>query len=482
MLAMLLGLCVSAWASLGVGALASSSGAMSCTAASCAPTYTAEYKGTFSFNQDFEGAGSSAGTFLRTKDTLTWDEKVITTASNPKDPSTWRSEKTLVASGSTTVVSSNSPSFTCTLAQSANPNLSGLSIGPNALKSGRVNVSAIFPADLLTASGGPLCFGLTDYDCTDTGCVGVCTDNWSSAEAAKSQAFDDAVTPSLGSARSPLSKPYGATQTASSNCLQAINGPPKSTGTETVTRSIQGTLTIGGSCSASPAVVRVTQEIAPAHIASGRLKVKATSNAPGDFFRAFKVTLKATASGGCRPYHFKWTRVNQPTPKIPGVKVTVDPKTVTTKPDPAVSLLPVDLTCTVTHKVKDQYGISDKSRFMTPCWGPVTYRVDVKDTPKSGSPKKGADVVFLHWAPECLPDDLRKEYKQERTNLEHELYKELVKKYGESFTIEKLVEYVGAGEFAPAFFLKDLAEISIEASKAFQRAAELDEILTEPPC
>ena len=482
----LLGVSVSLWSTLGSDAPAATAKPQSCTASSCMPTYTAEYKGTFSFRQDYEGAGTSAGAFLRTTDTLTWDEKVITKARNPQDPSTWTYQKTLTASGSTTVASSNGPSFSCTLTQAANPNLNLLTAGPNTLKAGTVDVSAFFPSDQLTASGtSPLCGGLTDYDCTDAGCVGVCSDAWASAaDAANSQKFDDAVTPSMNAAESRDPIPYGATQRATSKCLLTITGPtPKSVGTETATRSISGTLTIGGGCSVAAAVLGATPDSGPANAAKAGLKVKATSNAPGDYFRAFKVTLRATASGGCKPYKFKWRRVNQPTPKVPGVTVTVVPQTKAAPPDPAVSLLPVVLTCRVSDHVKKQYGVSAKSRFMTPCWGPVTYRVDVKDTPKGQAPlMTGKATVYLHWAPECLPDDLRKDYLKERSALEQELHKELLQKFGESLGIEAIVEYVGLGEFAPAFFLKDVAELGIQAEKQFQRATDLAELLSEPPC
>ncbi len=57
----LLGVSVSLWSSLGSGAPAATAKSQSCTASSCIPTFTAEYKGTFRFQPGLRGSGHERG-------------------------------------------------------------------------------------------------------------------------------------------------------------------------------------------------------------------------------------------------------------------------------------------------------------------------------------------------------------------------------------------------------------------------------------
>jgi hypothetical protein len=96
--------------------------------------------------------------------------------------------------------------------------------------------------------------------------------------------------------------------------------------------------------------------------------------------------------------------------------------------------------------------------------------------------KKGWAYLRLQWAPECITDEQRKELRKERTGLERELWRELLKTKGTSWLLERVVEFVGAPELATPLFYKDLAEVGEAAGKTFQKAVEIDEMLSEPSC
>ncbi len=385
---------------------------------------------------------------------------------------------------------SNSPSFSCTLTQATNPNLNLLTVGPNTLKAGTVNVSAFFPSDQLTASGtSPLCGGLTDYDCTDTGCVGVCSDAWASAaDAAKSQKFDDAVTPSINAAESRDPIPYGATQKATSNCLLTITGPtPKSVGTETATRSISGTLTIGGGCSVAAAVLGATPDSRRAHAAKAGLKVIGGPREAGCFpytFSSFKLKLSADAGGGCPKYHFRWRLVASPArDRISvkrGVKVTVSPESAGPQTRQSTATQEIKLTCSVPRALRQRLSISPRNPTLTPCRGSVRYRVDVTDS--GPGPKTGSATVNLYWDPKCISSDIRRALEQKRDQIAEEIHQDLLTKGFKAIGTKGIETLLAAETLGPYLLAHELAEDVLDYAKLQQEYDRLTNDLSEPNC
>jgi hypothetical protein len=92
-----------------------------------------------------------------------------------------------------------------------------------------------------------------------------------------------------------------------------------------------------------------------------------------------------------------------------------------------------------------------------------------------------ADVKF-YWERDCLSKSVREEYKKERNAIAENLAKQLAADRVAPDVLEHVLEYVAEGEFAPAFFLKDLTEIGIKAADAFKRAEFLDQQLSQPDC
>ena len=100
----------------------------------------------------------------------------------------------------------------------------------------------------------------------------------------------------------------------------------------------------------------------------------------------------------------------------------------------------------------------------------------------SSKPLTGSADVHLYWAPECLSKATRAADLKERGQLEQQFYRELVADKITGFPLDKVIEYVTAGEFAPALFVKDVTDLSVKAAKAWQRAEQLDDFLSEPNC
>jgi hypothetical protein len=281
-----------------------------------------------------------------------------------------------------------------------------------------------------------------------------------------------------------ITAPLNATTTSPDNCdaTYSDNLGNKGTGTLTSTLTIsEGTCTCscaaGGGARDQNGALRVAVAAAAS---GGGLSVKVGPRR--DHFETFALKLSADAAGGCEPYHFTWTRGPIPKPHIPGVgrkpavAVTVKPKSAGPITAQASSALKIRLTCWISPAVKRSLGISKNNRFLSPCGIPFSYTVQVSD---SSSPQKtGQDTLNLRWLPACRSAEGRAELKRKRTEIEHELWKDL----GGTFSLSKVIEWVESPELAPAFFVKDVTEIGAAGAKAWAEAGQIDDELTEPNC
>jgi hypothetical protein len=199
-----------------------------------------------------------------------------------------------------------------------------------------------------------------------------------------------------------------------------------------------------------------------------------------DYVRALKILLKAYAYDGCKPYYFTWKLVKAPSGKVRGrnvgARVTPPPNPPQSRSDanPGENVTAVTFRCFVPPSRRDTDGL-------TPCWGKVVYQVSVRDSSRPKA-KTGSAKLEFYWAPDCISPELRKEAKREREQIANELYKELAEHYGLSWILERVIEYVAAPELAPALFVVDLTAIGGTATKQWQRAEQLEGLLSQPNC
>ncbi len=284
-----------------------------------------------------------------------------------------------------------------------------------------------------------------------------------------------------------ITMPLNATTTSPDNCSATYSDNFGNSGTGKLT----STLTISeGACTCS------CMAGAPARDQNGALRVAVAAAASGgglsvkvgprrDHFETFTLKLTADAGGGCKPYHFTWTRGPLPKPRLPPVRrkavvaVTVSPTSAgpITVPAPgASSSIRIRLTCWISPVVKRRLNISKDNPLLAPCGTLFTYTVQVTD---SSSPQKtGQGTLNLHWEPACLSAEQRAELKRERAEIEYELWKDL----GGTFSLGKVIEYVTSPELAPAFFVKDATEIGAAGANAWAKAGQIADRLTQPAC
>ena len=284
-----------------------------------------------------------------------------------------------------------------------------------------------------------------------------------------------------------ITAPLNATTTSPDNCdaMYSDNLGNMGTGTLTSTLTISEAVCTCSCMAGAPAGDPQTGlRVAVAAAASGGgLSVKVGPQR--DHFETFTLKLTADAGGGCKPYHFTWTRGPIPKPHIPPVgrkpaaAVTVLPKSagpITVPAPKASNSLRIRLTCWINPVVKRKLGISKDNPLLAPCGTPFTYTVQVSD---SSSPQKtGQGKLNLRWEPTCRSAEDRADLKRKRTEIEYELWKDL----GGTFSLSKVAEWVESPELAPAFFVKDVAEIGAAGAKAWAEAGQIDDELTQPAC
>lgn len=426
---------------------------------------TGSYTGTWTANVQY-ASGNSASLVLK------WSETLVP---GPGGASAWDLTS---ASGTVTYTNVADSTDSCSTSLVPNPGFAdglGNSQGPQVVEGASIVVNPVPPtwwsSDPQTAPQALVSLPSTgNPNCDDT-----------SGETA----YEDGWSVSGQDCHADISAPLNATTTSPDNCDATYSDNFGNTGTGTLT----STLTISeGACTCSctsgapardqQATLRVAAAAAGSPGGSG-LSVRVGSG-HRDHFETFTLKLSAYAGGGCKPYHFTWIRGPIPKPHVPGVAVTVKPKSAGPIIAQGSSALRIRLTCSISAALKRSLGIAKDNRFLSPCGIPFSYTVKVTD---SGSPqKKGQDTVNLRWEPACLPAEMRGELKRERGEVERELWGELANTYGGAFSLDNVIEYVEAPELAPALFVKDVAEIGGAAAKAWAKAGQIDDELTEPNC